>query len=208
METDSTITYLLGLMLGDGGIYDNNYTVFVDDSCKTFVKQITEIASEKLGAEIHMSQHSANSWRASSNLTSVWNYFSTLGVPKGRKSKRVSIPSWVFQEKMENKLSVVQGLFDAEGYVGIDKQRHGDKTYRYPYIGIDMTSKNIVNQIASILRENDISVSINQRPPRGWSKRTQWRIVVKGERRVSNLVKAVGFKHPQKVNNLEKAISF
>ncbi|KXB05883.1 hypothetical protein AKJ53_01815 [candidate division MSBL1 archaeon SCGC-AAA382F02] len=206
METDPLINYLLGLMLGDGGIYDNNYTVFVDDSCKTFVKQITEIASEKLGTEVHMSQHSANSWRASSNLTSVWTYFSTLGVPKGRKSKTVSIPSWVFQEKMENKLSVIQGLYDAEGYVGIDKQRHGDKTYQYPYIGIDMTSKKIINQIANILRENGLSVSINQLPPRGWSKHRQWRIVVKGERKVTNLAKTIGFKHPQKMNDLEKAI--
>ncbi|MDW8001044.1 MAG: LAGLIDADG family homing endonuclease, partial [Candidatus Nitrosocaldus sp.] len=104
-------------------------------------------------------------------------------------------------------VDVVRGLFDAEGHVGIDTQRHGDKQYRYPYACLDMIAKPVVIQSHHILSAHSIQSSYHRKQPHSWGKHPQWRLLVKGRENMEKFKEQIGFRHPAKAKRLEEILS-
>lgn len=197
-----TLAYLIGLMLGDGGLYGKSYTVFCRDMDEAFVRQCTEIVRQLLGFEPRIKKLSPNCFVLSTNRKDIHKFFCDIGFPKGRKLTTSHIPSIAL--KTENdRIDVVGGLFDAEGYCGIDRQRHYGRIYSYPYVGIDMISGPIVAKVSSMLKELGIEHSMRVKKARAWGKHPQYIIVIKGREQVEKFGRSIGFRHPVKAKKLK-----
>ncbi|MDW8001041.1 MAG: LAGLIDADG family homing endonuclease, partial [Candidatus Nitrosocaldus sp.] len=142
-----------------------------------------------------------NNYVASTNVRWVHNFLLRIGFPKGRKLVNAEIPP-LFRESLD----VVRGLFDTEGYVGVDVQRHGEREYRYPYVGFDAIARPLVVQSHHILSANGIQSTYSLKRPHAWGKHQQWRLQVKGWENVELFREKVGFRHPVKAARIEQIL--
>ncbi len=195
------LAYLIGVMLGDGGVYGNYYTVFCRDPNPEFVNFIARTVQELFGINPHVRRASTKYYLVSTNVKWVHDFFLRIGFPKGRKLTSAEIPPLY-----RNDLDVVKGLFDSEGYCGIDLQRHGDRTYAYPYVGIDMIARPVIRQARELLLQHGIRCSHQRKRPRAWGKHYQWRLVVKGWEEVAAFAEEVGFRHPDRSRRLQQIL--
>lgn len=196
------MAYLVGVMLGDGGVYGKTYTVFCRDRDLEFVESIAALVEKLFKIKPNIRKAAPNCYIASTNKKSIHQFFVENGFPKGRKLINARIPK-IFLKNLDDRIAVIRGLFDAEGYCGIDRQRHGDLEYEYPYIGLDMISGPLVKEIQVILSELEIESNVAMKKVRGWGRHPQWSLVIKGESRIEKFRQKVGFQHPAKVKRLD-----
>ena len=200
-----SLAYLVGVMLGDGGVYGNSYTVFCRDMNREFAESIAKTVERIFNFKPRVNRGSPNCWIVSTNRRDIHRFFVKMGYPKGRKLTTLRIPK-TFTEDKVSRLEVARGLFDAEGYCGVDKQKHGGKTYSYPYVGIDMIARPLIGQLHGILLEAGIESAISVKKPRAWGKNPQFSLVIKGLERVKKFRDAIGFRHPEKREKLERLV--
>jgi len=200
-----SLAYVIGVMLGDGGVYGKSYTVFCRDKNRSFVEAVAGMAGKIFGVEPHLRRASPNCWMASTNHGEVHRVLVKLGYPKGRKLTNLSIPPR-FVEDPEDRVEVLKGLFDAEGYCGLDVQRHGEKIYEYPYVGIDMIARPLIKQVQRILEDLGIESSVSIKKPRARGRNPQLSLVIKGTERVRKFANLIGFKHPEKSEKLRRLV--
>ena len=196
------IAYLVGVMLGDGGVYGNTYVVFCRDRNLQFVQMVAEHVEKTFKFRPNIRRAAPNCYMASSNRKDVHDVFVRMGFPKGRKLVNTRIPE-IFRKKPKENLDVVRGLFDAEGYCGIDRQKHGEQEYGYPYVGLDTISKPLIEEAESILKRLEIECNVSVKAPRGWGKNPRWSLIIKGKPRVEKFREIIGFRHPMKIEKLE-----
>jgi len=200
-----SLAYLVGVMLGDGGVYGNSYTVFCRDRNEEFVRMCGEIVERLFRIKPRLHRAAPNCWAISTNRRDVHRFFTKLGYPKGRKPTTARIPR-VFLRDMESRVEVVKGLFDAEGYCGIDRQKHGGRTYLYPYVGIDMIAKPVIREVQRTLDSLQIQSSLRVKRARAWGKHPQWSLIIKGTERVRRFSELIGFRHPEKKKKLQELV--
>jgi DNA-binding transcriptional regulator WhiA len=198
------LAYLIGVMLGDGGIYGKSYIVFSRDKNKEFCEYVSNIVNETIEYKPKIARV-GKCWRVYLNNKELLQKFFNLGVPKGRKLTTTEIPQWIL-EKKELKISFLQGIYDAEGYVSIDRQKHGEKEYIYPLVGIDMISKKLTTQIAEILSELSIRCRVEKAFLHGFGKKQQWKVIVKGWEEVKKFNSMIGFRHHERKEKIEKIL--
>jgi len=64
-----SLAYLVGVMLGDGGVYGNTYTVFCRDGDKRFVQWCAERVREIFGIQPRIHKAAPNCWAGFINRT-------------------------------------------------------------------------------------------------------------------------------------------
>jgi hypothetical protein len=190
-------------MLGDGGVYGNTYTVFCRDRERKFVEQCAEKVKDLFNIQPKIHRVAPNCWAASTNRRDVHQFMCKIGYPKGRKLITARIPA-IFMKTKSDRIDVAKGLFDAEGYCGIDRQKHGNEIYEYPYVGIDMIAKPVIKELHEILGELGIDGAIQMKKPHAWGKHPQWSIIIKGKDKVQRFAQAIGFRHPIKSARLKE----
>lgn len=200
---EKNLAYIVGVMIGDGGIYGKSYVVFARDKNKDFCEYISKLVENTTKYKPKIVRV-GGAWRTHLNNKEALNYFLQLGVQKGRKLTTLTIPEWIRDKDL--KIAFLQGIYDAEGYVTIDKQTHNKKVYEYPLVGIDMIGKKIVTQIANFLSELSIRATVQQCALHGFGKRIQWRVTTKGWDEVKKFSSIVGFRHPERKEKLTKMV--
>ena len=78
-----------------------------------------------------------------------------LGLPLGKKDTTLSIPK-IFLTKKSFKIAVLRGIFDTDGGVYLENKRGRD----YPRLKISSTSKILIEQVLSILKELKIHATV------------------------------------------------
>lgn len=96
------LSYLTGLMLADGGLYlchkrhtgrTFTETVFISDEDESFVTYIATLAGRIFNLRIPVfADNRKNMYYARTYRKHVFDCFSSLGVPIGRKAHTVRIP--------------------------------------------------------------------------------------------------------------------
>lgn len=200
-----SLAYLIGVMLGDGGVYGNSYTVFCRDRSGEFAESIAKIVEKIFNFTPRVNRASPNCWIVSTNRRDIHRFFVEIGYPKGRKLTTLKMPR-IFTADRDSRLEVARGLFDAEGYCGIDRQKHGGRVYSYPYVGIDMITGPLVKQLHGILREVTIESAISIKRRRAWGKNPQFSLVIKGLEKVRKFRDVIGFRHPEKRKKLDRLV--
>lgn len=117
---------LIGVVLGDGNIFQCDRCQRLTISCNSFyskyVKHVSSLVKIIFGKEPIVSK------RTKSNCTDVRLYLQdidkALGLPAGNKLKYpIVIPAWIFKKKeyLENCL---KGLFETDGHYGLNRKSY------------------------------------------------------------------------------------
>jgi intein/homing endonuclease len=190
---------LLGAYIGDG--FTNTYLrygitqfaghkilddAYLRDRLAPILRSIAPTAKHGMrtaGNGIHLTIYSKE-------LHRLWTQ--RFKMPAGKKSYTVVIPDEVLRADKHIVNACVRGIFDTDGCVAFDKR----SKYRKPYIRIilSMRSQQLLQQISTILTEQDINVKL-----------TQYRLQINGEVHCARFVKNIGFsneRHKKKLTGI------
>ena len=115
--TSDDLMWWLGVYLGDGFLkHSGKYTtvqIAVDPSDTVLIDELIRVAREQFGIELSLAR---DGYRLHGRGTAALAEFLELnGFGGGARSKR--IPDWVFGLPMSERLALVAGYVDADGYV-------------------------------------------------------------------------------------------
>ena len=114
-KIDFKLAYIIGAMLGDGHLGDRKShggeVVFSDLDRKSVREKFSKTIKEVFG--IDMKEEKSKGLVAyNSALTTLLNQ---LGVPKGNKSKKLQVPSYMFFADKDSIMGFIKGIFDTDG---------------------------------------------------------------------------------------------
>jgi intein/homing endonuclease len=121
-------------------------------------------------------------------------------IPAGVKCYCVQIPSEIFDASETMLMSVLRGMFDTDGGVGLDKR----KTYKKPYIRLNYTSASfrLIEQVHVALNRYNIPHSIHEKND---CKAKQ--IQINGETNVRSFVNLIGFSNQRHIKKIAHLVS-
>ena len=199
MPLNKELAYFIGLFIGDGfcNKYGRHYQIqFVGHKDELiYYKRIISNISKRLFGWLPKIIENPNINFIRINFNSKHLFFmltERFKIAAGRKSLTVLIPKEIINSSLENLLSCIAGLFDAEGSVFIDRR----KIYKKPYIRfeIHMHNPNLIKQISSILSKNDLYYYLNIK---------EGRIIFHGNNQVKDFLKKVPIKNPKHLDKLK-----
>ncbi len=213
-DIQSDISYLIGVILSDGGIYKypdrrgsktfHYQTDFVGDKSLKFVKQIARIAEKAFRIKVKIYKHnSANCYYASSYRKEIFENLLKLGIPVGNKTLKVEFPQNI---SLKEKIEIVKGIFDAEGWIYSRTDRKmcksGIREYKYPTVTIKVSSKKFIDNISEVLKYLCIYFTQFSYP-----NKNKYEIHMRKFDSVKLFSRLIGFRHPQKKEKLKAVIS-
>jgi hypothetical protein len=155
-----------GLMMGDGGI-NNAWQVTITLNSikdKQYISYVSNLCQDLFGV-IPMIRKRKNKQATVICLSSITvvNFLVSQGLIRGNKLLGgLKIPRWILTEK-SYRIASVKGLIDTDGCLFIHKHTIAGK--KYENIGLCFTnnSPDLIEQVATILKENDITPHIHKR---------------------------------------------
>ena len=117
----SKIAYLAGLISGDGHLESKTNRVIIFSSSRNFSNFIVKIVKELGFNPSIFFDLAGNEWKVAVHSNRLQNILiENFGLVKGNKTLTMNIPKL---DKLDIKYFIA-GLFDAEGYFELDKQRY------------------------------------------------------------------------------------
>jgi len=172
---------LIGLIAGDGHI-EKNGTIVISTSSEEFAKIIIKSLSKLDSKPIIFWDKGGNVWRIKTRSKILLKKLQEFEINSGRKFDKFSFEKIVKLNKKE-KLSVIGGFFDAEGWFEFDKGS--------PRIRLKIKNEKVVDQIINVLR----SIGINARKFK--NKNNAFGINVQGRKNVLIFLQEVPLAHPK-----------
>jgi len=124
-----------------------------------------------------------------------------MGIPIGKKSDIAKIPKNIFNNMVLSK-SFLRGFADAEFSVTFKKA--GRKNHSYPRISVDISSKEMINQISKILTKLEISHKIYRRDrERNGTKYITHNIDINGQDNLLKWLLNVGFNNEKHLSKIK-----
>lgn len=172
---------VIGIVLGDGNIFQFDRCQRLTISCNSFyrqyIKHIQNIINDVFRKEPSIIK------RSKEKCTDICLYMQdidkALGMPTGNKIKNsVKIPAWVFKNKNYLK-KCLKGLFETDGHYGISKK------FYIEYMQFCNKSSSLRNSVFRALKSLGYSPQLGNSYVR-LAKRTQ----------VSRLIKEMNFERP------------
>ncbi len=124
-------------------------------------------------------------------------------IPRGVKCYTVKIPEEILKAQKEMLNSTLRGMFNTDGGVGFDRR----KSYKKPYVRVNYvsTSKNLVGQTSSILKDYEIPHSVHLHKS-GYKRDSvdtiAYQIQINGEKNVKLFLKKIGFSNKRHLNKV------
>lgn len=143
-EVDSLDPYLLGVILGDGSITQNNICITCHENDKEFYRSVF--------GSIDINYKTYNTIRFKGDVNKHIKLKLNLYGLLGKKSKSKFIPDLYLYSSVETRLAVIQGLMDTDGWSAKDK----NACY------YDTISEDLANGAAFILRSLGAVVTITK----------------------------------------------
>lgn len=191
---------IIGVMLGDGGIYINlrhgiHQTTVSGNSVtdyKYLIDYLKPFMQRVLGFEFKIKRHKKYKEilliNYNKKLVEVLN---NLGIPSGNKTKNnVSIPKWIFESEEYIK-ACIRGLIDTDGSVCPITGRN------YPYIWFKSSIKNLRKDFTVSMRRIGIKIA-------KWTGKETPQTYIGGKKEIEKYIKEVGFKNVKHINVLNK----
>ncbi|MBN2517900.1 MAG: ATP-binding protein, partial [Candidatus Altiarchaeota archaeon] len=205
---DKGLAYLLGVIAGDGSIYRRGGSAMVRiySSDKEFLKQLVDIVSELFGTKTPMLEEKGKVPYIRIDLLALAEICNLCGIPHGKKSDRISLTSHITSLPNESLASVIQGLYDSEANVHLDRTRIEFLTCS------DMLSK----QLGLLLRRFGIMSKIATRDKRGHVSHIggrevvvrdlQYRLTIQGLDNIKRFHSSISFRDADKRRRLERLL--
>ena len=156
--------YLLGLLLGDGGMADTKQVSFTNSEkdIQTKIKKLVEKENDKLVYNSNGKCHKNNEFDIRN--ANIKKKLDKLGL-MGKKSTEKFIPEEYIYNSLENRLKLIQGLMDTDGSCMARRKKHVGKTTCGCSYEFSTSSKKLAEQFAFLLRSVGCYVKINERTP-------------------------------------------
>ena len=179
------LAYFLGVIVGDGHLYDNRVVISSD---KRFIKEVMSPFCKKL-FKIKIITRKIDSWYITeiNSRALVWFLRDIFGIPIGRKVHIISIPKIILKND-ELIPSFLKGLYDADGSIS--------KSGMISFCSISIT---LINEVENLMRDYCIKLHLKI-DNRGKNPVYHLRCYNKESRYLFN--KIIGFKHPMKHDRL------
>lgn len=210
---------VLGLLVGDGwlrsGDKDCRAGFVFSDEDKNILDYVRKIVNRWYGKNIKEIQRENKVWHLSYHAKGMVEFFKELGVKAVKADKKV-VPESVFTAPKETVIGFLQGLFTADGTVGINKTNNTN------YIRLTSKSKELLKGVQLLLLNLGIRSTIynRSRKPRKifpyTTKNGEQKIYTSdgilfevqiSRENIKAFIDKVGFiknKHQQKINQLKK----
>ncbi len=156
LSISEDISYILGVILGDGWVYNkkHSYSVNLDSIDRVFCEEF-KMALKRIGLNPCLIKKNRKVWRttATSKLFYIWY--------KSLKTKDIK------NIALMHPIKFVKGFYESEGCLSLYKEKkHG---YRYYNITIANTQKTLMNLTMKLLNQLNFHPTIHKRniePPR------------------------------------------
>lgn len=187
-----SLAEFVGIILGDGGIAQNQITVTlngVDDKeyCDFVEKLIKELFEIPVGI---YSNACSIAKRLVISRTALIEYLISeeVGLKRGNKVKlQVDIPSWV-KECQPYAIACLRGLIDTDGCVIMHRYRSRGKGYSYKKVGFTSRSCPLLQSVSAILSHLGIKHRI---------MKNGWDIRIEAQKEVERYFQVVGTHNPK-----------
>ena len=205
------ITYLAGLIAGDGDIYQNKKSAIIrfHSVDKELLNKASKIIKENFGLDAKIIKSSARTSCIRIESVVIAELLEKLGVPSGKKSHRIDITPKLVSTGEQCVKSFIKGLFDTDGYVNNSKR--GSQS-----IGFTTTSKSLAQKLQLILEwwgiiaklrtKNKIGQTTTIRGRTVETKRLQYQIEIRGIDNFKAFKDNIGFFNKQKQEKLNSLI--
>lgn len=195
----------LGTMMGDGNLslYKSDYRISItghkNDDLDYF-KYLQKLFFELFNKEAKIRDKKRYILLEISNKD-IFHKIHNAGVPIGKKSDIVKIPDNIIKDENSSR-AFLRGFADAEFSVTFKKA--GRKSHSYPRISVDISSKEMINQISGILNNLNISHKIYKRERK--RKNTNYKtymIDINGRENLQKWLENIGFNNKKHLSKIE-----
>ncbi|AMM53862.1 ATPase, T2SS/T4P/T4SS family [Pyrococcus kukulkanii] len=194
-EVNENLSYIVGVILGDGYISSNGYYIsatFDDESyMEAFTSAIQEFLPESKPQVKRESKYTVVTYGSKPFAEFLHKAF---GIPKGRKDA-VDVPDLVLSND-DLLRHFIAGLFDADAY--IDE--------RGPAVVLTTKSENLARKVWYALQRLGIISTVSRVKNRGYKKGVIFRVIVRGVEDLIKFYNSVPLRHSGKKAKLEGII--
>ncbi len=195
-KIDKDVSYILGVLHGDGYVHKNMKYVTITVESEDYIKNILKPIFYKLFNTEGNIINFGNYYRLEIG-SKVIHSFISLFCPVGKKVGKLKIPPRLKRNKslLTNYLS---GLFDTDGCISFTKDK------KQVYFVFVQKDKNFVYDVYRSLKFLDIDVNEPRpfySPKKPYDKirnLEEWRIYIGSKKVLSDFLKKIKFKHPIK----------
>ncbi|MBS3099777.1 DEAD/DEAH box helicase family protein [Candidatus Pacearchaeota archaeon] len=115
-KLDNKLAYILGAMFGDGHIGDRighgSEVVLSELERESISQEFKEAVKEVFGIEMKKDKTKG----LIAYNSALAHFFSHLGIPKGKKARRIEIPKFLFFADKDSINGFIKGIFDTDGH--------------------------------------------------------------------------------------------
>ena len=198
-ELDESEAGLLALILCDGHIEKNLYSIKVDFSKDqewlkhTFVKFTQNFANTKVGIKNKRN----NMICKITNKSEIINFINKHNLKPGNKSNFIEVPDMIWNAPLKSIKKFIQICFDCEGDVNIEERTGVSKAV----VSFASTSSNFVYQLQALLLKFEIDSHIyvcNKK----YGNKPSYRLSIVGGYMCNKFANIIGFSIDRKQNSL------
>ena len=201
--TSPKVAEFVGVLIGDGfiGKYERHRIIQITGNKITdriyYKKFLIPLMEEIFSSNVYFYERDT-CIRISVYSKIVFNTLRNLfGFPLGKKGE-ITIPDNMLSTD-ECKVAVIRGLFDTDGYVGLERKK-------YPVINICTTSKKLSIQIQDILNQFGFGAYVCRCQGKG-NRKISYRITIFGKQKVLKWKDLIGSSNPSKMKRINASVA-
>lgn len=187
-EVDEKLSYIAGVILGDGYISSRGYYISATFDDEDYMEAFVTAVSKFIPNYVPRMKNDGKSTVVTVGSKIFAEMLSRIfGIPKGRKSETWDVPDVVLSND-ELMRYFIAGLFDADGYV--------DESG--PSIILTTKSENVARKIWYALQRLGIISTVSRVKNRGFKKGEIFRITISGVEDLTKFAKFIPLRHSRK----------
>ncbi|EEB73584.1 Type II/IV secretion system protein kinase [Thermococcus sp. AM4] len=194
-EVNESLSYAVGVLLGDGYISSNGYYISATFDDESYMKAFTSAISEFLPeSEPQVKRESAYTVVTYGSRPFAEFLHRAFGIPKGRKES-LDVPDLVLSND-DLLRHFIAGLFDADAYI----DENG------PAVILTTRSENLARKVWYALQRLGIISTVSRVKNRGYKEGVIFRVTVRGVEDLIRFHRSIPLRHSRKREKLEELI--
>ncbi|MBP9727771.1 MAG: LAGLIDADG family homing endonuclease [Candidatus Moranbacteria bacterium] len=198
-EFSQELAEFVGIMLGDGGMSDHQFTVTLNRVTDRGYFRFVEMLIKELfdvSVTFYMHKKSLAKRAVVSRVALVRYLVGVVGLHVGSKVRQqVDIPSWI-KENRQYSISCLRGLIDTDGCIILHQYLSKGKRYCYKKIGFTSRSYPLLQSASAIL----LILGIKHR-----IMKNNWDIRIEAQEEVKKYFQVVGTHNPKHLKRYKMA---
>ncbi len=187
---------IIGYIIGDG-YFPSNRTLRLKDERKEVLEEYNKLFKNVFNLEGNIKKGEGNYYILEINSKYLVNWFKENIPELFNKTGNEKTPKFVFRLNNDLVASYLRGIFDAEGYIGVNAKQ----------IGIGMTSECFIKEIQFLLLRFGILASYSkmERQEENWND--SYKLLISDKKSFELFKKYIGFTAKDKIEKLNNILN-